>query len=55
MAALVWGAISALARLDGVRTLDSLALPLALAAGHGAYGWGFLRGVLGGDPGEEEA
>ncbi len=48
-----WGAISALARLDGARIDESLVLPLTLTAGHSAYGWGFLRGLLGAGVGEE--
>jgi len=40
-----WCAITALARRDGARLDEALALPLALAAGHGAYGWAFLRGL----------
>ncbi len=46
-AMLSWLAISALARRDGARIDESAALPLALVAAHGAYGWGFLRGLLG--------
>ncbi len=49
---LAWGTISAITRVDGAGIDESLALPLALAAGHGAYGWGFLRGFLGADTGE---
>ncbi|MGA9315300.1 MAG: glycosyltransferase [Solirubrobacteraceae bacterium] len=44
---LAWAGISALARYDGARIDESAALPIALAAAHGAYGWGFLRGLLG--------
>jgi GT2 family glycosyltransferase len=46
-ATLSWVAIGALAKHDGARLDESAALPLALAAAHGAYGWGFLRGLLG--------
>jgi GT2 family glycosyltransferase len=46
IAGLAWGSIGMLARLDGARADEAVALPLALAAGHGAYGWGFLRGIL---------
>lgn len=47
-AGLAWSAISALAYHDGARADESVALPAALAAGHGAYGWQFLRGLLSG-------
>jgi Glycosyl transferase family group 2 len=46
IALLVWAAVGAAARSDGADIDESVALPLALAAGHGAYGWGFLWGLL---------
>jgi GT2 family glycosyltransferase len=45
--ALGWSAVSLTARSDGARLDEALALPAALAAGHGAYGWHFLRGLFG--------
>jgi glycosyltransferase involved in cell wall biosynthesis len=39
------GAISATALRDGADAPVAVLLPLALAAGHGAYGAGFLRGL----------
>jgi hypothetical protein len=57
MVALGWSAISALAHRDGAGIGESLALPLALAAGHGAYGSAFLCGLLSStrsrEPGDE--
>ncbi|MGH2870710.1 MAG: glycosyltransferase family 2 protein [Solirubrobacteraceae bacterium] len=44
---LAWSAISLTAWSDGARLGEALALPAALTAGHGAYGWYFLRGLLG--------
>lgn len=41
-----WLAISAAALRDGADLPVALALPAALAAGHGAYGAGFLEGLL---------
>ncbi len=40
------GAVSARALRDGANPAVAALLPLALAAGHGAYGAGFLRGLL---------
>ncbi len=45
--ALTWSAISTSAWSTGTPPDEALALPAALAAGHGAYGWQFLRGLLG--------
>lgn len=42
-----WGAVSLTAWSDGARLDEALGLPAALAAGHGAYGWQFLRGLFG--------
>lgn len=52
-AMLGWVAISALAKHDGARIDESAALPLALAAAHSAYGWGFIRGLIGSSSLEE--
>ena len=47
-----WVAISALAKHDGARIDESAALPLALGL-HSAYGWGFIRGLIGSSSLEE--
>lgn len=44
--ALGWGGVTALAVRDGQDRATAALLPVALAAGHGAYGAGFLRGLL---------
>jgi GT2 family glycosyltransferase len=41
-----WLATSALARRDGADGVVAALLPVALAAGHAAYGAGFLQGLL---------
>lgn len=41
-----WCAVATLSLSDGASLAEALALPTVLAAGHGAYGWGFLRGLL---------
>jgi hypothetical protein len=46
--ALIWSGIGLTAWADGAAADEAIALPAALAAGHGAYGWQFLRGLLGG-------
>lgn len=46
--ALMWIGVAALAYRDVARVTESLVLPAVLMAGHGAYGWHFLRGVLAG-------
>jgi hypothetical protein len=46
-AILAWSAVSIIAYRDGARIDESVTLPAALVAGHGAYGWEFLRGLLG--------
>lgn len=42
-----WLGISALARRDGADPAVAALLPIVLAAGHAAYGAGFLHGLLG--------
>jgi GT2 family glycosyltransferase len=44
--ALGWAGVTAVGRADGDEPEVALALPFALAVGHGAYGLGFLRGLL---------
>jgi GT2 family glycosyltransferase len=46
VAAAAWSTLSVLAYREGARLDESIALPVALAAGHGAYGWQFIRGLL---------
>jgi glycosyltransferase involved in cell wall biosynthesis len=46
IAGVAWGGLSVLAYREGARLDESFALPVALAAGHGAYGWQFMRGLM---------
>jgi glycosyltransferase involved in cell wall biosynthesis len=44
---LSWAAVSTLAKREGARLDESVALPPVLVAAHGAYGLGFLVGLAG--------
>jgi GT2 family glycosyltransferase len=44
-----WAAVATVSRLDGAEPVVALLTPVALAAGHGGYGWGFARGITGDD------
>jgi hypothetical protein len=46
VAGVAWGALSVLAYREGARLDESIALPVVLTAGHGAYGWQFMRGLM---------